>query len=945
MATKAMAAFRIERNNADLIFTWAYPAGVNSANKRCTIEYKFVQPGQKLEKATKYKWKATAAEAGITTKTIAVDLTQFYPSTEVKVDYIWARIHYADQKWLEQTLSLKVPNQPVLSLSGFDFSWVTEAYGTAPEWLVDVEYQTISSTTTDYNAVNWSAATKTSAPAIGSYTASEASGISWFRCRGRGLAGDSAWSYNYVVKNTPLALTNVEPAFNEGTLAVKVTNTATKEHPVEQIKVYYRIGNPLADLQPPTGDWVLGKTYDVGWKEANNNAITTFIQNLTIEEDQCLWVRVDALCADNVATGEPIWVAGGELVAPTISACSWNTVTREVSMTVANNSVVPGVQLAMVFSDGKVIAVADGDETIITASYSPSSGVTEATFGLFAFYGQPSDPQLSSEIVWQTQDTSVPQPPASVSASILSLTEGRIEVDWAWSWAKADAAILSWATHDDAWMSTSEPQEYEVDGKTTKWIIDELEPGQTYYIKIRLMKRSTQSDQPDELGPWSKLLKVDLGAAPDAPAISVSDTIIAPNEALTVAWAYLSSDTTAQKSAEVYVDDVLYQSIDGAAQSVTFTPNWTNGSTHTVRVRTESESGKLSSLSSAIAVKVANAPTITVNTSLVSDELRAMPLTLSVGGAGTGGMTTVSITRAGNCSIERPDGSVLDGFDGETIFTAIYSGQLSSHNIRLEDITGRLDDGCAYWLTCTVYDELGQSVTNKQRFVVAWTHQAEAPTASVVIDGNIAKITPTAPASFADGDICEIYRLSKDRPELVVRGEFGTTYVDPYPASGGGYRVVDVTKNGDYMAAKAPAWVDIEHDLVFYGILFDFDEGEQISLPYNIELKNDFEKDFKRTRYLNGSLQGDWNAGIERDTALTTVIEKTDDVSMAAVRELAAYAGICHVRTPEGSSFDADVQVSESGEYSSALITYELKCQRIDPEGEAGMTLADWEEG
>ena len=146
------------------------------------------------------------------------------------------------------------------------------------------------------------------------------------------------------------------------------------------------------------------------------------------------------------------------------------------------------------------------------------------------------------------------------------------------------------------------------------------------------------------------------------------------------------------------------------------------------------------------------------------------------------------------------------------------------------------------------------------------------------------------------------------------------------------------------MAAKAPAWVDITHNLVFNGILIDFDEGEQISLPYNIELENEFEKDFKRTRYLNGSLQGDWNAGVERDTKLTTVIEKTDNVSMAAVRELAAYAGICHVRTPEGSSFDADVQVSESGEYSSALITYELKCQRIDPEGEAGMTLADWEE-
>ena len=371
MATKAMAAFRIERNNADLIFTWAYPAGVNPASKRCTIEYKFVQPGQKLSKATKHKWKATAEEAGITTKTVTINLTDFYPSTEVKIDYIWARIHYADQKWTEQTLSLKAPNQPVLSLNESEFSWVTEAYGTAPEWLVDVEYQTISSTTTDYNAVNWSAATKTSGPAIGSYTASESSGISWFRCRGRGLAGDSAWSYNFVVKNTPLALTNVEPSFNAGTLSVKVTNTATKEHPVEQIKIYYRIGNPQAGLEPPTGAWTLGKTYDVSWKESNNNAVTAFIENLEIDEDQCLWVRVDALCATNVATGDAIWVAGGELAAPTINTCAWNTVTQEVAMTMENNSVVPGVQLAMVFSDGKVIAVVDGTETSITASYSP----------------------------------------------------------------------------------------------------------------------------------------------------------------------------------------------------------------------------------------------------------------------------------------------------------------------------------------------------------------------------------------------------------------------------------------------------------------------------------------------------------------------------------------------------------------------------------------------
>ena len=65
-----------------------------------------------------------------------------------------------------------------------------------------------------------------------------------------------------------------------------------------------------------------------------------------------------------------------------------------------------------------------------------------------------------------------------------------------------------------------------------------------------------------------------------------------------------------------------------------------------------------------------------------------------------------------------------------------------------------------------------------------------------------------------------------------------------------------------------------------------------------------------------------------------------------AVRRLADNAGICHVRTKDGSSYAADVQVSEKYNYASGLKTYDytLAITRVEPEELEGMTLADWQD-
>ena len=62
------------------------------------------------------------------------------------------------------------------------------------------------------------------------------------------------------------------------------------------------------------------------------------------------------------------------------------------------------------------------------------------------------------------------------------------------------------------------------------------------------------------------------------------------------------------------------------------------------------------------------------------------------------------------------------------------------------------------------------------------------------------------------------------------------------------------------------------------------------------------------------------------------------------MHDLAAYAGFCHVRTPEGSFYSANITVNESGSYGDVLISYDIKVERVDPEGYEAMTKADWDD-
>lgn len=340
--------------------------------------------------------------------------------------------------------------------------------------------------------------------------------------------------------------------------------------------------------------------------------------------------------------------------------------------------------------------------------------------------------------------------------------------------------------------------------------------------------------------------------------------------------------------------------------------------------------------------------------------LDALPLTATVTTTNSATLS-VAIERTVAYRMDRPDGTVTDGAIGETVYVETREAEASnSISINASDLLGklgRLDDGAFYDLVATVESSYGQSVETRVSFKVHWSHQAWEPTVTFVTDTTnyIARITPVAGADYVSGDTCDIYRLSVDQPELVYSGaNFGTEYVDPYPAFGefSGYKVVTVTENQDYITEDNEfAEYDTTQDenttytqLDPQTLVIDFD-GDRIELPYNITLSNAWSKDFQRTSYLGGHVAGDHNKTVLMDlNAGSVFVRGLDGVDDVKMRALSRYAGICHVRTPDGSSFAADVQVTEGQAYNTRVITYTLNIQKVDPVGYDGMTYAEWSE-
>lgn len=895
------------------------------------------------------------------------------------------------------------------------FSWSVDVSDDSKRPYTSVEWQTIlspqGSTETDGSKLKWSsdqsgwdtgtstATSETITRTEDTVTLTNGSYTRWVRVRARGIAGASDWAYSkhvYAMSFKPqvISVKAEENAVGGFSCMVEWEAGSSAANPIDKTTVQYAIVEPEGGLTCPSGaSWTNANIS----KDTSDNDAARFSIDDTLSRDQCLFVRVNTQHDSYITYGTPTLASVGYLKDPTGLSVETDNTTYRATITATNASNVEDSFLVVVYQTASdpegsfPVGIIPHESHSVTVQCPNWSQETAVSFGVYAAVGNYHRQDRADGVsmynvnvrmkslntVWK--GGSVPTAPANVAVAQTTI-KGTVQITWDWTWGDANSAEISWSDHKDAWESTDKPETFKISQlHAARWNISGLETGITWYMRVRLVNETADVTTN---GPWSDLVSIDLSSAPTTPTLYLSRGVIPQDGSVTASWAYSTTDGTAQAYAEICEATIDSSGISyGEVIAHTTTAQqtvinaegagWRSGETHHLCIRVTSASGHVSDTwSDPVAVVIADpleahiTDTTLQNVVVVDDAdegtqhtaqvLALMPLRVTVSGAGSGGVTTLAIERADDYRMDRPDSRHVDGYQGETVFLFSQIGE-DEITVNVGSLIGALDDGAPYRLVATVQDGLGQFASDTLDFEVHWSHQAVVPEATVEVDEEnyVAKITPIAPEGVGAGDTCDIYRLSADRPELIVQdGTFGHTYVDPYPAIGefGGHRVVFKTANGDYITEdNQPAWVDLGEDEgdildIEYNII-DFD-GNQVLLYYNVDLSSKWDKDFNETQYLGGSVQGDWNPAISRTGSISaTTITLTDQETIRKMRELATYAGVCHVRTRDGSSYEADVQVSDDRDHEDydKIATFALTITRVDPEGFEGIPIEMWQ--
>ena len=1005
--TKMPTGLSITREENVFTFTWKI--GDSNYSDGQQLEYRVADGAWTAisigATATTATWTMNKSQYYPTTSTIASSVSFRVRGNRKKYKKKRKTINPAWSDWAEKTLTLTPPKRPEITASldseasnKTTFNWSMPAdddQNAQKPFFTNYEWQTAlvtDSSSKDGTGVAYGSSTIGSGD-TGYTTQTEDTSVindghshtRWVRVRSRGAGGASSWAHARHVYARPNPVTDIKAEakkVGDNTMSVMVSwkSSQTEARPIDEISIEYSITTPASGMNcPSNASWTVADT--VAYKDGTDKALF-YIQG-TVNDDEVLFVRVTTKHDAYITPCDPVIAVTGGLSEPSGITVQTNNATHRATITATNNSSVPDSFLAIIYR-GKdypntafVVGVIPHGQDSVTVQCPDWTGQT-ISFGLYAVVGtytaqaradgvssytiapHKNKPLMTSETSWE--GGSVPVAPTGVTVSATGVS-GTVRVTWNWSWDGATGAELSWADHEDAWESTDAPDTFEVSNvHSGQWNISGLATGNTWYVRVRLYDDSGDATV---YSPYSDMVAISLSSAPTTPTLILSDYVVPVGGTVTASWAYASTDGTNQSYAEICVATVTSSGItygDIIARTETAqhieisTDGLTAGQVYNLCVRVLSGSGSTSDWSAPIGLRIATPININVTTaSIVDGVLSEMPIELNITGAGNSGTTTVAIERAVSYFIDRPDESRFAGHEGETVALVTRSGE-GAVTIGLDDLIGDIDDGARYRIVVTVKDSFGQTADYTILFDVHWSHQALMPFAEATADEetNIALIVPVAPDGALSTDKCDIYRLSADRPQLIVKdGVFGETYVDPYPAIGeyGGYRVVFKTANGDYITADDKlAWIDVGRETGNFldadGAIIDFGTA-QIEIDYNLAVSHSWSKDFKETQYLGGSVQGDWNPAISRTASIsTTMISLTDADEIEAMRRLAAYPNICHVRTPDGSSFAADVQVSEerprtSGKY---IANYSLTITRVDSQMLDGMTLEQYED-
>lgn len=846
-------------------------------------------------------------KAGKTTYT----RSSFYPFTSTKLTYVTIKVNPynskgAGSKPTKQTANFYAPKAP--SIGGFAFDTETGVVsttistdaGTGLSERYDTRYKiTVRTRTGQTVVVTDTASTSTSFTAA--YNVSDYQQLDFSQyiqitveAWARGYNGDSSHVSSSFVVAYPAQVTISAPQVSSrsstGKCTIPLKTNSSWSHPVDRIRLEYlaNVEYALESAIPGDASWESTDIVD----DANCTAMSIAVTNLIPARGRYTWVRVKSHHAnENVLYRYSNYqrVKGLETPAPTAAD-------EEITIL----SATPGT---------------DGQSVVVHLGWN-KNGTDDAT---------------GTELTWSdASDT------------------------WK-STVDPDSYLFTWS--DGA--VTAEGVLYRSSATIT---IKNLEEGTKYYVRAR---RYLEGD-PDTYSPYSNTATCFTSETPEA-ITATCDRYVPVGRALPVYWTF--SGNGIQTAWQIVTADgaivLRGEGSVGAAQiSAERLASFATEGSVSFTVQASTGSGFV--VSEAHTVTIIEPPTLQLT---INAALTAQPLAFTV--TTSTPCDLIVIVTSNGIGGQFPEG-IRNQVAGDTVHSGIYTPVLTqnqetgtwSGTITLP--TG-LDfwDGGNYTINVTAIDRTTglQSSTQTGTFGVAWTHQAQDPTDYVTLtaidttddendahhqavqitltppDGSYVLSTDTTvvagktyygyaegvysavtPAGTENpttqgwyelnGDLYDIYRRTGDGAYLIGQGfPLSYTTTDEYAPYGDDlalhYRIALRTTDGDV------AYGDIEYEAPGRHMRFDWATGT-LELPYNLSIGDQYEKDVEIRKHMDGSMDGHWNRNIQRSASLKSdLIYLTQQDEIESARELARYPGAVFVRLPDGSAYEADVQVSD----------------------------------
>lgn len=559
-----------------------------------------------------------------------------------------------------------------------------------------------------------------------------------------------------------------------------------------------------------------------------------------------------------------------------------------------------------------------------------------------------------------------PAPTASddqikIISTSLGIDGESVKVLMGWDVSGTDDATgteLSWADAEDAWKSTDPPDTFEFtwnDGsytdtsvtpnvtypKSATVTIKRLEPGQNVFIRAR---RYLDLNDVRTYGGYcnakTQLPSSEVAGEPESVSLSLPGFVARGDNAL-ASWTVGSTAEQTYWALMTSSGKVIADS-DGNANSYAIPSERLEAlaTNNALSVYLAVSTGGDLIISDTKTLTIVDAPTLALAS---LSTLTAQPFAFTIS-SNTAARIVASITAQGAAG--QNAAGIYEQFNGDTIWSAnlqpLWSESSGTYSVTVT-ITEPQDfiDGAEYTLNLqAIDDETGlKSPEISSTFGVAWAHQAVAAvdctvTPSDYVDNNgvhhmQATICIVAPTGANQYDVYDIYRYTADGAVLIGSGyPAGESVVDDYAPFGKGmdlyYRIATRTVDGD------EEYADIPYTLSGKMLRFDWPYGT-LELPYNIDISDSYAKQVQSRMHMDGTNNAYWNAGIRRTARYGSQIVRLDSQSdVAAARQLARYPGGVFVRTPDGSAFEADVQINDMST-TGVIQVFSINIEEIEP--------------